>query len=137
MALTVAGVPMLDLAFVLLLGAATLGSFLALGFLRVHDTVPAIIRALRPHARKLGLFHGGLGAVGLLVLVLALRGAIHPVVGAAGFGRIAAWLFGIGLLVGLLILATARRGRASILVAVHATLAISGIVVLLALVALS
>ena len=58
-------------------------------------------------------------------------------VGAAGFGRIAAWLLGIGLLVGLLILATARRGRVSILVAVHATLAISGIVVLMALVALS
>ena len=128
---------MLDLAFVVLLAAGMLGSFLALGFLRGGDTVPAMIRAMRPYVGQLALLHGSLGATGLLVLLLALRGAVHPVVGAAGFGRIAAWLLGIGLLVGLLILATARRGRVSILVAVHATLAISGIVVLMALVALS
>ncbi len=127
--------PMLNVAFTLLLLAAVLGGFLALGFIRVGDTAPAVIRALRPYARGLGLVHGGVAAAGLLALIAALRDpAIHAAIGVAGFGLVAAWLFGIALAFGLVILATARRrrGRASLLVAVHATLAISGIVVLMA-----
>ena len=132
---------MLDAAFTLLACAASLGAFLALGFLREGDAAPPAARAPRPRLPRLGLVHAGLGGTGLLVLLAALHDhntAIHPAAGVAGFGSIAAALIGIALLFGLSILATARagRGRASILIAVHATLAISGLVVLIALVSL-
>lgn len=127
---------MLDVAFALLAFAASLGAFLALGFLREGDASRAVVSALRPRGGRLGLIHGGLGGTGLLFLLAALHGgAIHPAAGVAGFGRIAAWLIGIALLFGLAFLATVRAGRggASVLIAIHATLAISGIVVLMAL----
>ena len=127
--------PMLHVAFALLLLAAVLGGFLALGFIHVNDTAPAVVRALRPHVRALGLVHGGVAAAGLLTLIAALRDpSIHAAIGVAGFGLAAAWLFGIALALGLVILATARRrrGRVSLLVAAHATLAVSGIVMLMA-----
>lgn len=128
---------MLNFAFIILACAAALGTFLALVFLRGELAAPPIVVAVHSRAKIFGLVHGGLGATGLIILLTALRaGAIHPAAGFAGFGQAAAWLFGIALLVGLAILALShgRRGRASLLIAVHATLAISGIVVLMALV---
>ncbi len=128
---------MLDVAFALLAFAASLGAFLAL----LHEGYAsrAVVSALRPRGRGLGLIHGGLGGAGLLLLLGALySGTIHPAAGVVGFGVIAAWLIGIALLFGLAILTTvrARRGNPSALIAIHAMLAISGIVVLMALIVL-
>jgi hypothetical protein len=130
---------MLNAAFVLLTLAAAIGALLALRHLREGGASPAASGAARPRVRGLGLAHGGLGGTGLLFLLAALRGgAVHPAAGVAGFGQAAAWLLGVALLLGLSVLAMGRggRGRTSILIAVHATLAISGIVVLMALVVL-
>lgn len=129
---------MLDLAFALLAFAASLGALLAL----LHEADPsrAVVKALRPRGRGLGLIHGSLGGAGLLVLLAALySGAIHPAAGVVGFDVIAAWLIGIALIFGLAILKTLRDGRGSpsALIAIHAALAISGIVVLMAVVVLS
>jgi hypothetical protein len=127
---------MLNAVFALLALAAALGAFLALSFMREGKAVPAAVPP-RAGVCRLGLVHGGLGGIGLISLIVALRdGAVHPAAGVAGFGQVAAWLFGGALLFGLAILAMARagRGRASILIAVHATLAIAGIVVLMAVV---
>ncbi len=132
---------MLQIAFILLACAAALGGLLALGLLRRGRVSPPVWR--RPTRRRVrrgfGLLHGALGLAGLVVLLAALRTAGVPAgAGTAGFGRIAAWLLGLALLFGLAILALARgrRGPTAILVAVHATLAISGVVVLMALVLL-
>ena len=128
---------MLDVAFALLVFAASLGAFLALGLL--SNAARTGVSTLRPRGRGLGLIHGGLGATGLLLLLATLySGAIHPAAGVVGFGRIAAWLIGIALLFGLAYLATVRTGRggASALISIHATLAVSGIVVLMAFVLL-
>lgn len=133
---------MLNIAFILLLGAAALGGVLALGFLRQASASPMAGSVAARTARRnggLGVVHGTLGAAGFLALLAALRAAgVHQAVGAAGFGRIAAWLVGIALLFGLaiLVLARGRRGRVSILLGVHVTLAISGIVVLMGFVVL-
>lgn len=126
---------MLGFAFLVLLAAALLGALLALGFLRAGDDMPTFVAALRPHARGLGLVHGSLAGAGFLLLLAALKWAdFNPPVGAQGFGRLAAWLVGAALLVGLAILTLgfARRGKASLLVALHAGIAISGVVVLMA-----
>ena len=128
---------MLDVAFALLALAASLGAFLVL--LREGEALRAVVKALGPYGRGLGLIHGGLGGTGPLVLLAALySGAIHPAAGVAGFGAIAAWLIGIAFIFGLSILTTVRAGRSSpsALIAIHAALAISGIVVLMALVVL-
>lgn len=128
---------MLDVAFALLALAASLGAFLAL--LREGDVLRAVVKALGPYGRGLGLIHGSLGGIGLLVLLAALYvGAIHPAAGVVGFDAIAAWLIGIAFIFGLSILTTVRAGRSSpsALIGIHAALAISGIVVLMALVVL-
>ncbi|MGH6682165.1 MAG: hypothetical protein ACREDL_25245 [Bradyrhizobium sp.] len=127
---------MLDVAFALLALAASLGAFLAL--LREGDVLRAVVKALGPYGRGLGLIHGSLGGIGLLVLLAALYvGAIHPAAGVVGFDAIAAWLIGIAFMFGLSILMTVRAARnPSTLIAIHAALAISGVVVLMALVVL-
>lgn len=127
---------MLDVAFALLAFAAALGAFLAL--LREGDALRAVAKALSRYGRGLGLIHGGLGGTGLLVLLAALYvGAIRPAAGVAGFDVIAAWLLGIAFIFGVSILTTLRAGRSpSALIAIHAALAISGVVVLMALVVL-
>lgn len=126
---------MLGLIFLVLLVTALLGALLALGFLRAGDEMPAFVTALRPHARGLGWFHGSLGLAGFLALVAALKWAdLRAPVGAEGFGTLAAWLFGLALLVGgwILVRGIAGRSRTALLVAIHAGIAISGVVVLMA-----
>lgn len=126
---------MLGFAFLVLLVAAVLGALLALGFLRAGEDMPAFVTALRPHARGLGLVHGSLAGAGFLLLLAALKWAdLRPPVGAEGFGHLAAWLVGAALLVGLVILigGYARRGKTALLLALHAGIAISGVVVLMA-----
>jgi len=122
---------MLTLAFALLCGAALVGAALAIGYLAAKSAVP--ISAALPAV------HALLGTTGLAVLILALRGGLpRSDRGTAGFGPIAAGLLGLALALGVVLAqATWRRRRpAGPLVGAHAGLAIAGLVMLLALVAL-
>jgi hypothetical protein len=121
----------LELAFGLLCVAVAIGGGLAIHFLRG----PAMRRPPWP----IPFVHGMLGAVGLAALLVALnRGLPASATGTAGFGPAAALLLGLALAVGLVIaFAAARRQRpAGLLVAIHASLAIAGFVVLWTLVSL-
>ncbi len=77
-----------------------------------------------------GIAHGVVGAVGLVVLLLALRGPARGVAAGAGsFGTAAAVLFGAALVIGVAILWLRRKAVA---ISVHAGFAIVGYVLLLA-----
>jgi hypothetical protein len=111
--------------------AAAGGALLAIPFLRGKDARRA------PWPVTLG--HGSLGAAGFGVLVAGLwRGVPASGMGTAGFGPGAAVLFGLALALGILIALASfgRRRPAAVLVAVHASLAIAGLVVLWALVSM-
>ena len=83
-----------------------------------------------------GLAHGLGGAVGLALLLLALRGPPRAVAEGAGtFGTIAAWLFGAALLVGGLVWVRRRRGP-MLTILLHAVMAVTGWVMLIAWVSL-
>jgi hypothetical protein len=104
--------------------AVLLGLVLALLF--AHGTA---------YPRLVGWLHGALGVAALVLLLLALRGPPRGMaMGAGSFGVIAAWLLGVALVFGLLMLnRSLRRGTIpGAAVAVHATLAIAGFVVLVA-----
>ncbi|MGH7046261.1 MAG: hypothetical protein ACREE2_07710 [Stellaceae bacterium] len=122
---------MIELAFAILCVAGLGGATLAV----VH------LRAVRPafaHAR-LAALHGAIGGAGLSVLLVGLDHASRPrAMGTAGFGRTSAVLFALALLLGLAIaVAQWRRRRPNgALLGVHAGLAIAGLVVLSALLAL-
>ncbi len=119
---------MLSLALVILSAAALAGIVLAL----LH------LRGSRRHW-MFGALHGVAGAAGLAALLLALRGPPRGVLtGAASFGAVAAVLAAIALAVGLCVAMLARRahGGTGLVIAVHATLAITAYVILLAYVAL-
>lgn len=122
---------MLGLAFALIGAAAPLGAGLAL----IHLRGP---RA-RPPRRAAALLHGALGGAGLAALVMALRRGLPPTgMGLSGFGAIAAGFLGVAFALGLALFVSGRRRRPSgALLAVHASLAIAGLVVLLALFALT
>ncbi|MGH7012878.1 MAG: hypothetical protein ACREEL_01780 [Stellaceae bacterium] len=122
---------MIRLAFDVLIAAALLGAGLAVHYLRGPT-------ARRPHP-ALPLVHGALGAAGLGLLIVVLRAGLPRLGnGTSGFGVIAAGLFGLALALGLAIAHAAWRGRrpGSLVVGTHASLAITGLVVLLVLVAL-
>jgi len=106
------------LSLCLVLAAGTIG-----GALAVH---------WRPTA---GVLHGLFGAAALVALIVTLGGPPRGVaMGVSSFGRIAAWLLGTALLVGLVIVAVRLRTRRvpAFVIGVHATIAISGIVMLAA-----
>jgi len=72
----------------------------------------------------------------LALLLLALRGPSRAVAeGAGSFGTIAAWLFGVALIVGGLVWVRRRRGP-MLAILLHAVLAVTGWVVLIAWVSL-
>ena len=122
---------MTRLAFGILCGVALLGLTLAVSYLRRSP--------VRPHRAAVAALHGAAGAAGLAVLLAALAGAPpHDAMGTARFGQIGAALLAAALVLGVAIAWTAwRRHRApGALVGAHAGLAIAGLVVLLALVAL-
>jgi hypothetical protein len=122
---------MLRLAFVLLCGAAAIGGRLAIVYLKGPSARP-------PPARLLAL-HATFGAASLAALVLALyRGLPHIGMGTAGFGPTAAVLLTLALILGLrlALLSWRRRRPSELLVFTHAGLAVTGLVVLLALVAI-
>ena len=116
----------IDLAFWLLLAAAVLGGGLALLYM--------CGRALRA-PWPIGILHGALGTTGLAALLLVLRNGLPPsAMGTTGFAPAAAVLLGIALLLGLVI--GLRRRPTGVLVAVHASVAIAGFVVLWTVVSL-
>jgi hypothetical protein len=117
---------MLSLSFGLLLIAGLLGGALAAMHLRV---------GIAPPGRLFGALHGLLGAIGLVMLLLALRGPTRgAAIGVAAFGRIAAALLAIALAAGLAILGLRLRHRpmTGLVIGIHATIAIGGIVILAA-----
>jgi hypothetical protein len=81
------------------------------------------------------IVHGVVGAAGLALLVLALRGPRHgDAMGAGSFGSIAAVLFGVALAFGLSVplLRTRSPRIGGVVIATHASVAITGFVLLLA-----
>ena len=121
----------------ILLGlTALLGAALAI----LHTGLPGVPRP----SWALGGLHGVLGAAGLAVLVVALwrqpgaAAAARAKMGTGGFGAAAAWVLGLALLAGLgPILARIRRAPISgLVIGLHATLAIMGVVILAAYVSL-
>jgi hypothetical protein len=82
-----------------------------------------------------GMAHGLLGAVGFVLLLLGLRGPPRGVaMGAGQFGVIAAGLVACGLLLGGLVFLgrLRRRPPAALVIGLHATLAVGGLVMLAA-----
>jgi len=82
-----------------------------------------------------GVAHGLIGAAGLGLLLLALRGPRRgESMGVGSFGATAAVLFGVALPLGVLIALLRRRSPrvAGIVVATHASLAIAAFVLFLA-----
>ena len=109
-------------SFFVLLAAGTLGSVLA----ALH------LRSDAPPPRAFGALHGVVGGAGLLGLVIALRGPPRGVaMGVGAFGTVAAVLFSVTLVVGLALLVLRRRLSGAI-IALHASIAIAGIVILAA-----
>jgi hypothetical protein len=83
-----------------------------------------------------GAMHGGLGLVGFAMLLAGLLGG--PVrgarMGASQFGAIGAALIGAGLSLGAVAFAARLRGRspAGVVLGIHASLAVGGLVMLAA-----
>lgn len=120
-----------ETALAVLAAAGAAGAWLAVRFMRGDAGPPP--RAIPPA-------HGVLGAAGLAVLGVALfRGLPPSAMGTSGFGGIAGVLLGLALAFGLGIAWGSRKARrpAGAAVAVHAGLAIAGLVVLWALVSLA
>ncbi|BAJ79441.1 MULTISPECIES: hypothetical protein [Acidiphilium] len=119
----------------LLLLAASLGAWLG-----VRAMQQGGVNGGGVFGRLLGPLHGVLGAMGLTALVIAL--ARHPVparMGLGGFGAGAEILLGLALLLGLFVVIAAWRQRrpAGLLLGTHATLAIAGITLVLAIASLT
>jgi hypothetical protein len=110
-------------AFWVLTLAVVVGSALALWHLRAAEG------GARPPVAA-GLTHGVIGTIGLGMLLVALRGPPRGVgAGVGSFGTVSAVLFAGALLSGIVMLLLRRRG---LLIAIHAGIAISGYVLVLA-----
>jgi hypothetical protein len=116
-----------------------LAAFIILGIAVLLGTTLAVLhlggRTGAAPPWPLAAAHGLVGVGGLLCLVLALRGPPRGLdQGVASFGAIGATLIALAALAGGGILVTHRRKgrRAGGLIGVHATLAVSGFVVLAA-----
>ena len=117
---------MLLLAFALLLSAAVLGGVLAALHLRTER---------RPPGPVFGALHGLVGIAGFIVLLLALRGPPRgEALGVGQFGRISAALLAMALVVAIpiVVVRLRRRDIPGLVIGAHATIAVSGIVVLAA-----
>jgi hypothetical protein len=114
----------LSLAFCLLVAAGALGGGLGLAQSRNARST-----------RLLRAPHGVLAFLGFITLLLGLRGPPRgEAAGVAGFGRIAAMLLALALATGLamLVLRLRRWRIAGLAIGTHASVAISGIVILAA-----
>src|SRR5580658_4857821 len=119
---------MLLLALTIMSAAVVVGIVLAL----LH------LRGLPSHW-MVGALHGLAGIAALVALLLALRGPPRgALTGVASFGAIAAVLAAIALAVGLALAVLARRSHSAVglVIGMHATLAITAYVLLLAYVSL-
>jgi hypothetical protein len=115
------------LSFSVLLIATLLGIVLAALQLRSES-------ATRP-GWPFGALHGLLGVVGLVTLLLALRGPPRgEALGVGAFGGIAAALLAMAALAGLAMFVAFRHRRRipGPVIAIHAMIAVSGVVVLAA-----
>jgi hypothetical protein len=111
-----------SIAFWILTLAVAAGSVLALWHLRAADGTP------RPPLAA-GIAHGVVGAAGLAMLLLSLQGPARGVAAGVGsFGALSAVLFAGALLTGGVLLLR-RKG---VVMAIHAGIAITGYVLLLA-----
>ena len=103
--------------------AVIAGTVLALLHLRATDS------ASRPPLAA-GIAHGVVGAAGMIVLLLAMRGPPRGVEAGAGyFGAVSAWLFAGALATGIGILSIRQK---ALLIAIHGSIAVTGYVLLLA-----
>ena len=124
---------MISVAVWVLTVAVTAGTVLALWHLRAAD------EGARPPFVA-GVAHGVAGAVGFVVLLLALRGPARGVgAGVGSFGTVAAVLFGGALLTGAALLLFRRKTVAiktvaikTVVMTIHAGIAITAYVLLLA-----
>jgi hypothetical protein len=118
---------MLIAAFASLAAAVAFGGMLAMIHLRGR-TDAAI-------PWPLGALHGLIGIAGLTCLLLALRGPPRGLdQGVASFGAISAGLIALAALAGLGIffIHVVKKRRPGALIALHATLAVTGFVILVA-----
>ena len=118
---------MLLIAFVILGTAVLLGSVLAVLYLRTEGT------AALPW--PLAALHGFFAVGGFYCLALTLRGPPRGLdQGTASFGIIATAMITLAALVGAGLLAARvlKRRIAGIMIGIHATLAVSGFVILAA-----
>lgn len=112
-----------SLAVWILAVAVGVGTILALWHLRATEL------ASRPPLAA-GIAHGIVGTVGLIVLVWASRGPPRGAdAGVASFGVVSAWLFFAAVVTGAATLALRRK---PVMMAIHAGIAITGFVLLLA-----
>ncbi|HEY8290615.1 MAG TPA: hypothetical protein VIG49_15175 [Acetobacteraceae bacterium] len=119
---------MVGIAVLVLSVAVLAGIILALWHMRAAEGAP------RPPFAA-GVAHGSIGIIGVVTLALALRGPARGVAyGAGSFGWLAAVLLSAALLVGLFLPLSAWRSRRvpAVAISVHAGLAITGFVLLLA-----
>ena len=117
---------MLLLAFALLLTTALLGAVLAALHLRTER---------RPPGPIYGAFHGLIGVAGFVALLLALRGPPRgAAMGVGDFGRVAAALLGYRPYPGGSDhpRAPAPSAYPGLVIGAHATIAVSGVVILAA-----
>jgi hypothetical protein len=121
---------MLITAFLILAAAVLLGSVLAVLYSQREGSTPPW---------SLAALHGLLAIGGLSCLALALRGPSRGLdQGVASFGIIAALLITLAALIGVALLAKRifKTRIAGIMIGIHATLAVSGFVILTAYVLL-
>ena len=117
---------MLLLAFALLLTTALFGGVLAALHLQTER---------RPPGPMYGALHGLIGIAGFFALLLALRGPPRgESMGVGGFGRVAAALLAIALILAIPIILVRLRNRRipGLVIGAHATIAVSGVVILAA-----
>ncbi len=126
--------PRMTDALGLLLLAAAIGAWLAFDATRDRGERPTC------DAGAKAMLHGVVGSLGLAALVVSLdRHPVAPRMGLGGFGAGAELLLGLALCLGLSVIVIASRGRRipGLLLAIHATLAIAGISLVLAIAALA
>lgn len=117
---------MLDLATVVLADAAVMGAAAAILVLRAGGEAGPVAVAVG---------HGMLALGGYALLLIALEGPRRgESTGTSSFGAIAAVTLGLAVLAGLALLRQriARRRISGVLMGVHATLAVTGLVILAA-----